>query len=65
MDKAVSNEPQQAGQMVPFDHVYRFYQDYVDAETEYLNYPTGDNWEKKEKAFETFNEALIQNSSHH
>lgn len=37
----------------------RLYRDYATAVEEYVREPTSTNWEKKEKAFETYN-ALIE-----
>tara|TARA_Y100000768_G_C23925409_1_gene657263 strand:- start:52 stop:237 length:186 start_codon:yes stop_codon:yes gene_type:complete len=46
---------------------YDSYQAYVTAERKYLREPTPENWENKERAFEIFNRALLeqQNSSMH
>lgn len=46
-------------QKVDFEERDRLYQLYVDAVECYVKEPTADNWEQKEKAFETYN-ALIE-----
>lgn len=38
----------------------KLYRDYANAVEAYVKEPTVNNWEKKEKAFETYN-ALIEN----
>ena len=54
-----SSAAAKTNQWIDLEQRDRLYRNYVSAVEQYVKEPTASNWEKKEKAFETYN-ALIE-----